>query len=269
MPRPRKFTEAVRRERARERLRRLHPEWEPPTVASPVYDAQADTERNRRAQQARATFDEQTENENRRVLAIARKLIDTIATDPSKKGEFAAELAGLFTQVRWHWNHGRDRIPDPMLPRLGGAQPTHGEMRTTLDEGLRHATALRDWYRSLPPALLRSITVPMEPEPSPSDDPPIGVVVERLAEILGRVAEQYEPKPGRQSGERYAAQRAAYWLVWFLDRRLPNLAEAQRHSFIFDCLRELGIPCPDLRYDPGDFKTWFAEMAASAGADPG
>jgi hypothetical protein len=261
MPRPRKFTETVRRERTRERLRRLHPEYEPPDEAPEVSKSDAAAERNRRAH---AAYSVRTEKEAKRLDAIARKLISTLEADQAKQTTPVAALTELLGIVLRDWNHLRDFTPDPLLPVLGGAQPTYGEMRVTLDKGLRHAMALRNWHRKLAGALLLHITMPIRSEPT-DDDPAIGVVIERLAETLARAAARYEPKPGRKTGERHAAQRAAGWLIRFMHRDFPNLAVKQRRIFVYRCLCELGITCPSLYDDPGDFNAWYAEAESRAG----
>jgi hypothetical protein len=260
MPRPKRFTETVRRERTRDRLRRLHPEYAPPDEAPAIFNSDAEAERNR---QAHAAYGARIK-EARRLGAIARKLIPIVEADQAKQNEYAGILASLFVTVRWDYKAGRDHIPDPSLPVLGGAQPTHGEMRVTLEEGLRHAMALRDWYRHLSAALLLRVRVPMRSETT-ADDPSIGVVIEKLAETLTREAERYKPKPGHQLGERHAAQGAAGYLIRFVNLHFPNLTVKRRRIFVFRCLRDLGIPRPNLDLDPGDFNAWYAEAESRAG----
>jgi len=260
MPRPRKFTEVVARERVRQHVRELYPEYEPPTEAPLLYDREAAAEDNRRAEKARAEFDRRTEKERKDMLALAARLIPVLELPQRREEELVAELGALLAEVRWEWRSRREIIPDVSLPILGGVQPTSGEMRITLEPGRRHAEKLRDWYRSLPATLLSKARVPFTEEESHA----VGLVIELLAETLASLVDQYQAKPGRQLGERIVAQSAAVWLVRFMDRHAPDVSLECRRLFMFNCMRQLGIPCPDCRADPGDFNVWFdgAEVLA-------
>jgi hypothetical protein len=264
MPQPSKFTEAIRRERQRERLCELYPEYEAPTEAIQLYDHEA-AEETRRAEKARAEFDKRAGKETKRLSDLAVELTPLLELSQPRQRELVAELAAMFAEIRWEWQRRRKIALDPSLPVLGGVQPTHGEMHETIKGGLRHALALRDWYRSLPLGLFLNQTVSMTAEPLPGDETAvIGVVIERLAETLAELADQYHSKTGRQPGERAAAQGAARWLIWFMDRHAPALSIEQRRSFVFRCMRKLGIPCPNLPDDQGDFNTWFGGVEACA-----
>jgi hypothetical protein len=259
VPRPRKFTEAVADERRLERLRVLFPEYEPPTVAPPGNDREAVAEHKRRAEQARAQFDKRTEKERKHLLSLAADLIPALELPQPRNKELVSELGALLANVRWEWRSRRKIAPNPSLPVLGGVQPTYGEMNVTLKPGLKYAKKLRDWYCSLPTGLLMNVTIPLADE-----SPALGVVIERLDETLASVADQYQGKPGHQPGERLVAQGAARWVVWFMDRQAPGARIANRRLFMFKCMHQLGIPCPNLPDDPGDFNAWFDEVEALA-----
>lgn len=260
MAKPRVWDERARFKKTLELLQRLHPEYEPPSS----YDPDAEPERALRAKQAELAFKRRAEKENKELLAFAKELIAGVATDQSKQDELAAALASLLPSVRWDWNSRQGIIPDASLPIVGGVQPTPGQMRATLKEGLRHAEALRDWYRALPVALLMHFTVPIGQGQSSGDDPLVGLIIELLTETLARYASQYEAKPGRKPGRRFAAQYSAWWIICFLDRHLRSLSVAKRRDFIFHCLHKLGVDCPNQKDDQGDFNTWFDEAETLA-----
>jgi hypothetical protein len=259
MPRPRKFTEVERRERTQERLRELFPGYEPPTEAPLVYDAEAAAEDQRRAEAARVEFNKRTEREIKDLLAFAADAIAVLGLVANHRrawrvGKSSADLAALLPTVKWEFQHRRSIV-----------RPTPAEMRATLADGLRHAEALRDWYRSLPDALLLNQRVSMMAEPLPGDDPPVlGVVIERLAETLSSLADQYQAEQGRQPGERAAAQGAACYLIRFMDRHAPDASIEKRREFMFQSMRKQGITCPNLRDHQGDFNKWFGEVEALA-----
>jgi hypothetical protein len=259
VPRPRKFTEAVARERRLERVRVLSPEYEPPTVAPPGYEREAVAEHKRRTEQARAQFDKRTEKETKHLSALAAKLILVLELPQPRQKELASELGALLATVRWEWRRRRKIAPDASLPVLGGVQPTYGEMSVTLKAGLKNAERLRDWYCSLPTGLLMNVTVSLADESLA-----LGVVIERLVKTLARAADQYHGTPGHQPDERLVAQGAARWLVWFMDRQATGAPIAHRRLFMFKCMHQLGIPCPKLPDDPGDFNAWFDEVEALA-----
>jgi hypothetical protein len=160
-------------------------------------------------------------------------------------------------------------LPEPIVP-LAEDNPVVGivierlaetlasKTHPTLKPGLRLAEKLRNWYRSLPPALLKTVVLFLD------ERPVLGVVIERLVAILAGMADQYQAKPGRQPGERAAAQGAARWLIWFMNRHVPDASIKLRRSFMFRSMREPGIPCPNLADDPGDFNKWFDEVEALA-----
>jgi hypothetical protein len=263
MPRPEKFSEAVRRQRQRERLHELYPEYVSPEYVLPT-DAPA-AEDQRRAEAARAEFDKRTARQTKALSAKAAKLIPVLGLPSSRQQELVTELAALLAEVHWEWRSRRKLVLDTSLPVLGDVQPTHGEMRATIKVGLQHALALRGWYRSLPAGLLLDQTVSMTAEPVPGDNPPgLGVVINRLAETFAAKADQHRPRVGRPPGERAAAQSAACWLAWFMNRHAPDAPIEEHREFMFRCLRELGIPCPNLSDDPGDFNKWFSEVEALA-----
>jgi hypothetical protein len=245
MPRPEPFTEEVRRKRREEQ-------------------AKIDNNAFRRA-------DERTDAEIQRDEALAANLIDVLGLAPARRragreeiasepGKAICELAGILVVVRWHWQVRQDIEPDRSLPILGGVQPTHGEMHVTLEAGLKHAEKLRDWYRSLPAALLLKATVPFAEE-----SPVLGVVIERLTETLALLAAEHKPQLGRQPGRRAVAQSAARYLIRFVDRHAPDASTEAHRTFVFRAMRGLGIDCPDLRDDPRDFASWFSEVEALAG----
>jgi hypothetical protein len=164
-------------------------------------------------------------------------------------------------------NKIRQKIePHAMLPVIGRVQPTYGEMHATLTALLKPAEQLRDLYRSLPEALLLNVTVSFFGE----DNPALGLVIERLAEVLSSHAAQHLPRPGRQWGQRAVAQHAATYLVRFMNRRAPDAPARKRRKFIFYAMRKLGIDCPSLDNNPGDFTTWLNEVEAieKAGSTP-
>lgn len=164
MPRPRMFTEGVRREKTAELLQQIHPEYVPPSNDPPIRG-----ERARGAKQAEAAFKRRTEAENKRWLTSAVRLIADVTTDQSVQDELVTALASLFASVRWEWKARRNTIPNASLPIVGGVQPTHGQMRDTLKEGLTDARKLLDWYRRLPAALLTRVTAPMSTPPHPHE----------------------------------------------------------------------------------------------------
>src|SRR5205807_3269606 len=90
------------------------------------------------------------------------------------------------------------------------------------------------------------------------------VEIERLPEALAGQADQYQAKQGHPLGERAAAQGAACYLVWFMDRYAPDAPIKKRREFMFQIMRKLAISCPDLRDHPGDFNTWCSEVEALA-----
>jgi hypothetical protein len=204
----------------------------------------------------------------------------------AKPSKAISDLAGVLGAVRWNWLVRKHMRHDQALPSLGGVQPTHGQMQVTIEAGLKHAEALREWYRSLSPGLLFQETVPMttprssdhieamaahgypiDSPPLPEDDnmgPALGAVIERLADKLAILAAKYEPRPGRQPGTRSTAQWAARPLIWFLDRHASNAPLAKRRKFLFRCMRAAGIDCPDLDDEPGYFARWFREVEALA-----
>ena len=60
------------------------------------------------------------------------------------------------------------------------------------------------------------------------------------------------------------AQWAAGYLFEFIRRHAPEASIKQRREFVFRAMRGLGIDCPDLEADPGDFNIWFDEAEALA-----
>jgi hypothetical protein len=132
-------------------------------------------------------------------------------------------------------------------------------MHVTLVEGLEHAKKLRDWYRSLPEELLFMAAVPFA-----EGDAALGAVIERLTETLEAWTAAHKPRRGRQPGRRAAAHSAARYLIQFIDRHAPDAPAEARRRFVFCAMRDLGIDCPNLEDDPGDFATWFSEVEALA-----
>ena len=88
-------------------------------------------------------------------LAIAAELADLIPPH-DRRG-----LPEILAIVRWEWNFRRDIQPDELRPRLGGVQPTPGEMKVTIEAGAKHARMLRKWSHSLLPALFHNVNVPI------------------------------------------------------------------------------------------------------------
>jgi hypothetical protein len=242
--RPKPFTEAVRIARRKEQ-NKLN--GEPIDVAF-ADDEQLGGEALREASRP----DKRTDNEKRRNLQIATDLAPILHLPD----ELVSELKDILIEVRWHWRDRQNVMPG--LPNLGGVQPTHGEMRATLQAGFEHAERLRGWYRSLPAALLSETVVTFA-----EGGAPLGVVIERLPKVLEQMADEHKVL-GRPPGRRVAAQAAAAWLIAFVDRRAPKLSRKQRKKFVFLAMRELGVDCPSLNDDPGDFAVWFAEVEAMA-----
>jgi hypothetical protein len=195
------------------------------------------------------------------------KLRELLKEIGAERKEVEEALLAVLKEARWEWRKRHEIKSDPSLPVIGGVQPTHGEMHATLTSGLKHAIALRDWRRSLPSGLLLNQTVPMTTPPPDEMAPTLGVVIERLAETLAALALQHEHKRlrGQQPGRRVAAQQAVRWLIWFMRRYAPDSPQAMRRKFLFGCMRELGITCPNLEEDPGDFAIWFDEAETFAG----
>ena len=237
--RPKPFTEAVRIARRKEQ-NKLNGEH--------VDDEPLDDEALREAFRP----DKRTDIEKRLDLKIAAALVPILHLPD----ELVSELEGIVIEARWHWKTRQKGMPG--LPNLGGVQPTHGEMRATLQAGLEHAERQRGWYRSLPVALLSETVVTFA-----EGGTPLGVVIERLPEALAQMAAEHKVL-GRPPGRRVAAQAAATWLIAFVDRRAPKISEKQRKKFVFLAMRALGVDCPSLDDDPGDFAVWFAEVEAMA-----
>lgn len=249
MPRPKKFTERIRRERRETQ-------------------AEIDDKAFRRASV-------RTEAEIDRDVGLAADLVSVLGLSvllglpDSHRQDLALELSAQFPEIRWEWQTGSEIEPDRSLPILGGVQPTQGEMRATIDAGLKHALRLRDWYRCLPHGLLLKQTVPMTTPPQQNEQAPaLGVVIEQLAGTLEALATRYNPKRGRQPGRRAVAQRAARKLIWFIDRHAPNAPIAKRQEFVFRCMQKLGIDCPNPEDDQNDFNEWFGEVEALARSRP-
>jgi hypothetical protein len=244
MPRPKPFSEEARRKRRKEQ-------------------AQIDDAAFRRANMP-------TDAERRRDVDLATKLVDVLGLPQILRRQQRAaivkevvksifELRDLLVEIRWHWQVRQEVKSDRSLPILGGVQPTHGEMHATFKALLKHAEPLRDLYRSLPAALLLDVTVPFAEE-----SPVLGVVIERLAEVLTGKAAEHEPQQGRQPGKRAVAQSAARYLSRFIDRHAAGASTEARQRLVFQAMRGLGIDCPNLEDDPGDFAVWFSEVETLA-----
>jgi hypothetical protein len=214
--------------------------------------------------------DEPTERDIDHDVALAAKLVGILGIPRdgrrARRAEIEADVAkaisdlmGFLGEVRLEWKVRNKIVPDLSLPIIGGVQPTRGQMRATLNAGLKHAEELRDWYRSLPVTLLSKSTVPFTEE-----SPALGIVIERLAEVLAHLTAKHKPRRGRQPGRRAAAQSAARYLIRFIARHAPDSSTEARRRFVFRAMRDLGIDLPDLRDDPGDFATWFSEVEALA-----
>jgi hypothetical protein len=177
----------------------------------------------------------------------------------------ARELAGLLLNAEWEWRARRHIQLDPSLPVLGDIQPTPGEMRATIDEGLKYAQKLREWSRSLPAALLLNEVVPLTTPPyRRGPPPPLQVVIEGLAETLARLSALYKPRRGRPPGRREVAQWAAAPLMAFAYRHAPEATAEQRREFVRECLRRVEIACPDPNDHPAEFPRWFKPVEAVA-----
>lgn len=164
------------------------------------------------------------------------------------------ELGVLLEEARREWEAGQDIHADPSLPVLGSLQPTPGEMKATLDNGLKHARKLLAWSRSLP-AGLSNETVPLTP--CASHHPNLQVVIELLTARLARASARYKPRRGRLAGSREVAQRAAVLLMAFAFERAPKTKPTQRREFVWACLDRLGIECPSPSDHAKEFADWF------------
>ena len=183
--------------------------------------------------------------------------------------EYSERLIDILAEVqrRWVWFNSSIR-------------PTRGDMRATIEAGLKHAIPLRDWARSLPPGPLLFRPVPLIEAPAsddyissrapiePSDelDPPpaLGVVIERLTLALSGMAEQHKSEPGRLPGSKEAAQTAALLLLRFVNTHAAAATAKERCTFVFKCLRRIGIPCPNIDDHPADFGAWYEELEEMA-----
>jgi len=161
----------------------------------------------------------------------------------------AEQLIELLSYVQYNYNRRR---------RIQRASPTPGEMRAIFDKMLKPAAQLRDLYNSLPAGLLLHVTVPL----TEIDSPALGAILNALVPALEREAKKYEPQPGKARGERAAAQYAARSLINFMNRRAPGAPDHRRREFVFRSIRALGIPCPDLDKNPGEFFDWFEALEA-------
>jgi hypothetical protein len=177
----------------------------------------------------------------------------------------ATELDGLLLNAEWEWHGRRDIQPDPSLPVLGDTQPTPGEMRAIIDEGLKHAQKLRQWYRSLPAALLLNEVVPLTTPPyRRGPPPPLQAVIEGVAEALDRLSALHKPRRGRSPGRRQVAQWAAGPLMLFAYRHAPEATSEQRRTFVRECLDRVEIECPDPNNHPAKFARWFQPVETAA-----
>jgi hypothetical protein len=254
MPRPEKFTEAVRRRRQRERLQQDNPDWEAPRPAP------LDWEAPRPMPPATKPIDGSLKEAEGDAADLIRDFL-YVRASPA----LATELAGLLLNAEWEWHARRDIQPDPSLPVLGDIQPTPDEMRAMIDEGLKHALKLREWSRSLPAALLVNETVPLTTPPyRRGPPPPLQAVIESLAETLGRLSALYKPQRGRPPGRREAAQWAAGPLMLFAYRYAPEATDKQRRTFVRECLGRVGIECPDPNNHPNKFARWFQPVETAA-----
>jgi hypothetical protein len=242
MPRPEKFTEAVRRRRQRERLQEDDPDWKAPRPAPP----------------------EPIDGSLKEAEGDAAELIRNFLRVRASPA-LATKLAGLLADAEWEWHARRDIQPDPSLPVLGDIQPTPGEMRAIIDEGLKHAQKLRKWARSLPAALLVNEAVPLTTPPyRRGPPPPLQAVIEGLAETLDRLSALYKPRRGRLPGRREVAQWAAGPLILFAYRHAPQATTEQRRTFVHACLGQIVVECPDPNDHAAEFARWFQPVETAA-----
>jgi hypothetical protein len=258
MPRPEKFTEAVRRRRQRERLQQNNPDWE---VPKPV---PLDWEAPRPVPPPTNPIDGSLKEAEGDAADLIRDFLHVRASLA-----LATELAGLLLNAEWEWHARRDIQPDPSLPVLGDIQPTLGEMRAMIDEGLKRALKLREWSRSLPAALLVDAVVPLTTPPyRRGPPPPLQAVIEGLAGALDRLSALYKPHRGRPPGRREVAQWAAAPLMFFAYRYAPEATIKQRRIFVCECLGRVEIECPDPYNHPTKFARWFQPVETVAKRGP-
>jgi hypothetical protein len=160
------------------------------------------------------------------------------------------ELLNLLADVQYRWRKQKE---------VRGTQPTPGEMKVIFDELLKPTTQARDFYNNLPLGLLWKVKVPLTTD-SEEDPPALGLVLNAVVHALEIAAERYKPTSGKLAGERAAAQQAAWPLVNFMNRKVPDAPDRRRQEFIFRSMRALGIPCPDLDKNPGNYTDWFREI---------
>jgi hypothetical protein len=247
MPRADKFTEATRRRRLLKRLHESDPGWAPPRLARNCPEPSGETA---------FPFEEAKGDRADLIRNFLR-----VRASPA----LARELAGLLADAEWEWHARRDIQPEPLLPVLGGIQPTPGEMRAIIDEGLKHALNLRKWSRSLPAALLLNETVPLTTPPyRRGPPPPLQAVIEGLAETLARLSALHKPRRGRPPGRREVAQWAAGPLMLFAYRHAPEAKRQHRREFVRECLRHIEIDCPDPSNHAAEFDRWFRPVETDA-----
>ena len=92
----------------------------------------------------------------------------------------------------------------------------------------------------------------------------LGVMIECLALAVSRMAEEHEPKPGRLPGSKATAQSAALPLLRFVNLHASAPTAKERRTFVFECLRRIEIPCPDIDNHPTDFGAWYKELEEMA-----
>jgi hypothetical protein len=254
MPRPEKFTEPVRRRRQRERLQQDNTDWKAARLAP------LDWEAPRPAPPVTKPIDGSLKEAEGDAADLIRNFL-RVRASPA----LATKLAGLLLNAEWEWHARRDIQPDPSLPVLGDIQPTPGEMRAIIDEGLKHALKLREWSRSLPAALLVNEVVPLTTPPyRRGPPPPLQAVIESLAETLARLSALHKPRRGRGPGRREVAQWAAGPLVLFAYRHAPQATTEQRRTFVHACLGRVEIECPDPNNHPAKFARWFQPVETAA-----
>jgi len=215
-----------------------------------------------------ARIERQTRQLGVRPDISAEEVLDLLRTIGAGK-EHNERLLDILAEVQRQWVRFNSSV-----------RPTPGDMRATIEAGLKPAIALRDWARSLPPGRLLFREVPLIDAPAPDDyissrvpikqpgelDPPpaLGVVIECLILALSRMAEEHEPKPGRLPGSKAAAQSAALPLLRFVNLHAAVATAKERRTFVFECLRWIEIPCPNIDDHPTDFGAWYEELEEMA-----
>ena len=193
--------------------------------------------------------DEPTKNEADQDKALAEDLIRTLGM-PRDNPSVRSDLIIVLGEARLEYNVRRNIRQS--LPVIGGVQPKHGEMRTSLKAALQCTRKLGD---AVLPLFHNQVVSFAE------GDIPLRVVIEQLTETLTRLDKKHKRR-GRAPGSQAVAQSAARYLVRFMRKHAPETRAATRKNFLFAAARALEITCPDLDNDPGAFNAWFHKVEA-------